>query len=165
MRRQNREGRGEQRHRLRGCIDCKRYCCTGYNTGTTQSRARSLPIGSRRPPAGHQTRDQLDLNAKQEGGASTPLFKVLQTNACRYACRYCHTSFAICHKRTTFKPDELSTTFVSLRTIGRLLSILVCQLSSVEGNGAHPWKFSRGAQLRSSEVYGIFVCVSPSAAT
>ena len=27
-------------------------------------------------------------NATQEGGAKTRLFKVLQTNACRYACRY-----------------------------------------------------------------------------
>jgi predicted DNA-binding helix-hairpin-helix protein len=26
-------------------------------------------------------------NAKQEGGGTTSLFKVLQTNACRYACR------------------------------------------------------------------------------
>jgi hypothetical protein len=73
----------------------------------------------------------LIYNAKQEGGASTPLFKVLQTNACRYACRYCYTSFAICHKRTTFKPDELSTTFVSLRTIGRLLSGASGKLTSV----------------------------------
>lgn len=53
-------------------------------------------------------------NAKQEGGGTTRLFKVLQTNACRYACKYCFTSCAIRRKRTTFKPDELATTFVSL---------------------------------------------------
>jgi predicted DNA-binding helix-hairpin-helix protein len=53
-------------------------------------------------------------NAKQEGGGTTRLFKVLQTNACRYACKYCFTSCAIKRKRTTFKPDELATTFVSL---------------------------------------------------
>lgn len=30
-------------------------------------------------------------NAKQEGGGTTRLFKVLQTNACRYACHSCFT--------------------------------------------------------------------------
>lgn len=54
-------------------------------------------------------------NAKPEGGGTSRLFKVLQTNACRYACKYCFTSCAIKRKRTTFKPDELATTFVSLR--------------------------------------------------
>ncbi|NTV62021.1 MAG: radical SAM protein [Oscillochloris sp.] len=53
-------------------------------------------------------------NAKQEGGGTTRLFKVLQTNSCRFACKYCYTSCAIRRKRTTFKPDELATTFVSL---------------------------------------------------
>jgi predicted DNA-binding helix-hairpin-helix protein len=57
----------------------------------------------------------LIYNAKQEGGGTTRLFKVLQTNACRYSCRYCFTSCAIRRKRTTFKPDELATTFVSLQ--------------------------------------------------
>lgn len=52
--------------------------------------------------------------AKQEGGGTSRLFKVLQTNACRFACKYCFTSCAIRRKRTTFKPDELSTTFISL---------------------------------------------------
>jgi predicted DNA-binding helix-hairpin-helix protein len=54
-------------------------------------------------------------NAKQEGGGTSRLFKVLQTNACRYSCTYCFTSCAIKRKRTTFKPDELASTFVSLR--------------------------------------------------
>jgi predicted DNA-binding helix-hairpin-helix protein len=53
-------------------------------------------------------------NAQQEGGGTTRLFKVLQTNACKYACKYCFTSCAIRRKRTTFKPDELATTFISL---------------------------------------------------
>jgi predicted DNA-binding helix-hairpin-helix protein len=52
-------------------------------------------------------------DAQRQGG-STRLFKVLQTNACRYACKYCFTSCAIKRKRTTFKPDELATTFISL---------------------------------------------------
>jgi predicted DNA-binding helix-hairpin-helix protein len=52
-------------------------------------------------------------DAQRQGGA-TRLFKVLQTNACRYACKYCFTSCAIRRKRTTFKPDELATTFISL---------------------------------------------------
>jgi predicted DNA-binding helix-hairpin-helix protein len=54
-------------------------------------------------------------NAKPEGGGTSRLFKVLQTNACRYSCKYCFTSCAIKRKRTTFKPDELATTFVSLK--------------------------------------------------
>lgn len=57
----------------------------------------------------------LIYNAKQERGGTTRLFKVLQTNSCRYACKYCFTSCAIRRKRTTFKPDELATTFVSLQ--------------------------------------------------
>jgi predicted DNA-binding helix-hairpin-helix protein len=54
-------------------------------------------------------------NAKQEHGGTTRLFKVLQTNSCRFACKYCFTSCAIRRKRTTFKPDELASTFVSLQ--------------------------------------------------
>lgn len=54
-------------------------------------------------------------NAKQEGGGTSRLFKVLQTNSCRFSCKYCYTSCAIRRKRTTFKPDELATTFVSLQ--------------------------------------------------
>jgi predicted DNA-binding helix-hairpin-helix protein len=57
----------------------------------------------------------LIYNSKQEGGGTTRLFKVLQTNACRYSCKYCFTSCAIRRKRTTFKPDELATTFITLR--------------------------------------------------
>jgi predicted DNA-binding helix-hairpin-helix protein len=52
--------------------------------------------------------------AQRQGGGTTRLFKVLQTNACRFACRYCFTSCAIKRKRTTFKPDELATTFLRL---------------------------------------------------
>jgi predicted DNA-binding helix-hairpin-helix protein len=59
-------------------------------------------------------------NAKQEGGGTSRLFKVLQTNSCRFSCRYCFTSCAIKRKRTTFKPDELATTFVSLTQAKRV---------------------------------------------
>jgi predicted DNA-binding helix-hairpin-helix protein len=59
-------------------------------------------------------------NAKQEGGGTSRLFKVLQTNACRYSCSYCFTSCAIKRKRTTFKPDELATTFISLSQTKRV---------------------------------------------
>jgi predicted DNA-binding helix-hairpin-helix protein len=53
-------------------------------------------------------------DAQREGGGTTRLFKVLQTNACRFACRYCFTSCAIRRKRSSFKPDELATTFIAL---------------------------------------------------
>ncbi len=58
--------------------------------------------------------------AKQSGGGTIKLFKVLQTNACRYACKYCFTSCALRRKRTTFKPDELATTFLSLNQARRV---------------------------------------------
>ncbi|MDZ4717425.1 MAG: radical SAM protein [Roseiflexaceae bacterium] len=58
--------------------------------------------------------------AQRSGGGTTKLFKVLQTNACRYACKYCFTSCAIKRKRTTFKPDELATTFISLSQAKRV---------------------------------------------
>ncbi|MCB0078634.1 MAG: radical SAM protein [Anaerolineales bacterium] len=54
------------------------------------------------------------FDAKREHGGTTRLLKVLQTNACRYSCPYCFTSCAMRRKRTTFKPDELATTFISL---------------------------------------------------
>src|SRR5262249_16710056 len=57
----------------------------------------------------------LIYNAKQERGGTTRLFKVLQTNSCRYACKYCFTSCAIRRKPPTFKPDQLATTFVPLQ--------------------------------------------------
>jgi predicted DNA-binding helix-hairpin-helix protein len=66
---------------------------------------------------GHATGFLYD--AQREGGGTTRLFKVLQTNACRYACKYCFTSCAIRRKRTTFKPDELATTFLGLSKAGR----------------------------------------------
>ncbi|MFL5803388.1 MAG: hypothetical protein ACJ8CR_16805 [Roseiflexaceae bacterium] len=37
-------------------------------------------------PIAHAT--GMVYHAKQEGGGTTRLFKVLQTNACRYACPY-----------------------------------------------------------------------------
>lgn len=54
-------------------------------------------------------------NASREGGGTTRLFKVLQTNACRFSCPYCFTSCAIRRRRTTFRPDELATAFVILK--------------------------------------------------
>jgi predicted DNA-binding helix-hairpin-helix protein len=53
-------------------------------------------------------------DAKRSGGGTARLFKVLQTNSCRFACKYCFTSCAIKRQRTTFKPDELSSVFVGL---------------------------------------------------
>lgn len=64
-------------------------------------------------PAGSTPID-LIYPAKREGGGTTRLFKVMQTNACRYACKYCFTSCAIRRKRTTFKPDELASVFINL---------------------------------------------------
>jgi predicted DNA-binding helix-hairpin-helix protein len=59
-------------------------------------------------------------NATQQGGGTTRLFKVLQTNACRFACSYCFTSCALKRQRTTLKPDELATTFASLSKQNRV---------------------------------------------
>ncbi len=69
------------------------------------------PASAAREPA-HAT--GFIYPATREGGGTTRLFKVLQTNACRYACKYCFTSCALKRQRTTFKPDELATTFIAL---------------------------------------------------
>lgn len=72
------------------------------------------------PPASASIREGIGhatgflYDAQRAGGGSTRLFKVLQTNACRFACKYCFTSCAIRRKRTSFKPDELATTFITL---------------------------------------------------
>src|SRR5689334_20239195 len=67
------------------------------------------------PAHGFKHATGMIYNSKPEGGGTARLFKVLQTNACRYSCKYCFTSCAIRRKRTTFKPDELATTFVALK--------------------------------------------------
>jgi hypothetical protein len=86
-----------------------------YNTNTVATRGGEPPDEvTDAPPAGIKHPTGMIYNATQEGGKTTRLFKVLQTNACRYACKYCFTSCAIRRKRTTFKPDELATTFVTL---------------------------------------------------
>ena len=70
---------------------------------------QSAPPPMPRPELQHHLFD-----AQREHGGTTRLLKVLQTNACRYSCPYCFTSCAVRRKRTTFKPDELATTFISL---------------------------------------------------
>jgi hypothetical protein len=80
----------------------------GCNTGTTQSRARSLPIGSRRPPAGHQTRDQLDLPNRKAGRA-----------------RRCSRS---CRPTPAGMPAGIVTRPLPFATNGRPLSQMSCQL-------------------------------------
>lgn len=52
----------------------------------------------------------------------------------QYRCRYCFTSCAIRRKRTTFKPDELATTFVSLQQHKRVDGLF---LSSGIGHDAN----------------------------
>jgi predicted DNA-binding helix-hairpin-helix protein len=75
-------------------------------------QASAPAVDSIRDGLGHAT--GFIYNAQQEGGGTTRLFKVLQTNACKFACKYCFTSCAIRRKRTSFKPDELASTFISL---------------------------------------------------
>jgi predicted DNA-binding helix-hairpin-helix protein len=41
----------------------------------------------------------------------------------QYLCKYCFTSCAIRRKRTTFMPDELATTFISLQRERRVDSL------------------------------------------
>lgn len=78
--------------------------------------ASDVPAGPRaQADADAQHAASFIYNAKREGGGTTRLFKVLQTNSCKFACRYCFTSCAIKRRRTTFKPDELATTFISLQ--------------------------------------------------
>jgi predicted DNA-binding helix-hairpin-helix protein len=46
-------------------------------------------VDSIRDGLGHAT--GFIYNAQQEGGGTTRLFKVLQTNACKFACPHCFT--------------------------------------------------------------------------
>lgn len=81
--------------------------------GEAADEVTDPPVSSGAQPGGQPI--EMIYNARQSGGGTARLFKVLQTNACRFACKYCFTSCAIRRKRTTFKPDELATTFVNLR--------------------------------------------------
>jgi len=92
-------------------------------------------------------------NAKQEGGGTARLFKVLQTNACRYACRYCFTSCAIRRKRTTFKPDELATTFISLNQRGRVDGLFLSSGIVPDANTTMEQMIATVERLRLKEGY------------
>jgi predicted DNA-binding helix-hairpin-helix protein len=78
------------------------------------------------PPATTSIRQGIEHDtgfiypAQRTGGGTTKLFKVLQTNACKFACKYCFTSCAIKRKRTTIKPDELADTFSTLQRANRV---------------------------------------------
>lgn len=92
-------------------------------------------------------------NAKQEGGGTARLFKVLQTNACRYACRYCFTSCAVRRKRTTFKPDELATTFVSLNQRRRVDGLFLSSGIVPDANTTMEQMLATVERLRLKEGY------------
>ena len=94
-------------------------------------------------------------NAKQEGGGTSRLFKVLQTNACRYSCRYCFTSCAIKRKRTTFKPDELATTLVSLQREKRVDGLFLSSGIVPDGNTTMEKMLATVERLRLKEGYTV----------
>lgn len=91
-------------------------------------------------------------NAQRPGG-TTRLFKVLQTNACRFACRYCFTSCAIRRKRTTFKPDELATTFISLKRANRVDGLFLSSGIVPDANTAMEKMLQTVERLRLREKY------------
>jgi predicted DNA-binding helix-hairpin-helix protein len=95
----------------------------------------------------------LIYNAKQQGGGTSRLFKVLQTNACRYACKYCFTSCAIKRKRTTFKPDELATTFVSLQRERRVDGLFLSSGIVPDANATMEKMLATVERLRLREGY------------
>jgi predicted DNA-binding helix-hairpin-helix protein len=91
--------------------------------------------------------------ATQEGGGHTRLFKVLQTNACRYSCKYCFTSCAIRRKRTTFKPDELATTFMTLKRQERVDGLFLSSGIVPDANTTMEKMLATVEQLRLREGY------------
>lgn len=91
--------------------------------------------------------------AKQEHGGTTRLFKVLQTNSCRYACKYCFTSCAIRRKRTSFKPDELATTFISLQRSRRVDGLFLSSGIVPDANTTMERMLATVEQLRVREGY------------
>jgi predicted DNA-binding helix-hairpin-helix protein len=96
-------------------------------------------------------------HAQQEGGGTTRLFKVLQTNACRYACKYCFTSCAIRRKRTTFKPDELATTFIGLNQQKRVDGLFLSSGIVPDANTTMEKMLATVERLRLKEGYRGYV--------
>jgi predicted DNA-binding helix-hairpin-helix protein len=96
-------------------------------------------------------------DAQREGGGTTRLFKVLQTNACRFACRYCFTSCAIKRQRTTFKPDELATTFVGLSRSRRAEGLFLSSGIVPDADTTMEKMLGTVERLRLKEGYGGYI--------
>lgn len=93
----------------------------------------------------------------QRPGGTTRLFKVLQTNACRFACKYCFTSCSIRRRRTTFKPDELATTFVSLRREKRVDGLFLSSGIVPDADTTMEKMLATVERLRLREGYGGYI--------
>jgi len=91
--------------------------------------------------------------ARKEGGGTTRLFKVLQTNACRFSCRYCFTSCAVRRSRTTFKPDELATTFISLHRTRQVEGLFLSSGIVPDANATMEKMLATVERLRLKEGY------------
>jgi predicted DNA-binding helix-hairpin-helix protein len=103
--------------------------------------------------AGIQHATGFVYDAKKSGGGTTKLFKVLQTNACRYSCKYCFTSCAIKRQRTTFKPDELATTFMSLEKSRRVEGLFLSSGIVPDANTTMEKMLATVERLRLKEGY------------
>jgi predicted DNA-binding helix-hairpin-helix protein len=78
---------------------------------------------------------------------------VPQTNACRYPCSYCFTSCAIKRKRTTFKLDELATTFISLNQQKRVDGLFLFSGIVLDANTTMEKMLATAERLRLKEGY------------
>lgn len=95
--------------------------------------------------------------ARKEGGGTARLFKVLQTNACRFACRYCFTSCAVRRPRTTFRPDELATTFISLHRARQVDGLFLSSGIVPDANATMEKMLATVERLRLKEGYAGYI--------
>jgi predicted DNA-binding helix-hairpin-helix protein len=71
------------------------------------------------PAAVQRKREALGIHhAVMPGGKTIPLLKTLLTSACERDCHYCPFRAGRNFRRTTFKPEEMATTFMSLHRAG-----------------------------------------------
>jgi hypothetical protein len=75
----------------------------------------------------------------------------------QYPCKYCFTSCAIRRKRTTFKPDELATTFVSLQREKRVDGLFLSSGIVPDANTTMEKMLATVERLRLREGYTGFI--------
>lgn len=84
-----------------------------------ERRTTTFPCGVSTTPQPSKTqRQELGIFDAVAGNKRVPLLKTLLTSACERNCNYCPFRAGRSYRRTTFKPDEMATTFTQLHDAG-----------------------------------------------